>query len=268
MIRTIAIEKEEPLILLADRVVYRQKMYWGNATARQLSLSFLGPRQSPKNPLPPQPLLIFLCGGSFQKVDRCAWMPELGWFAKAGYSVASVEYSVLPYTKWPEQITEVKAAIRFLRAHAGEFNILPDKVALMGESAGGYLAALAGLTGETRQWDTGEHLEQSSAVQAVIPWYPPVHTSGPQPDNIRVDLTGFLDLTELPAAGAPPFFILHGTKDATVPCSESQALYEALQRQGVQSDLLLLEGARHSDAHFIQAPVKKEILTFLNRHLR
>lgn len=266
MIKNFAIQKEEPLVMLADEVVYLQKSHWCGSTAYRLSLSFMGPRRyfpwdgSPE----PLPLIVFLCGGGFQSQSRNVWMPELAWFAKRGYAVAGVDYSTLPATRWPEQITEVRAAIRFLRARAKEFQIQPDNIALMGESAGGYLAALSGLLGDACQWDSGENLDQSAGVKAVVPWYPPVSlTKLGDPSRSR-----FPELTGLVTPKAPPFLILHGTADTMVPPSHGEELYQALRQAGVEADLALIEGAQHTDVHFVQPPIKEEMLSFLDRHLK
>lgn len=253
--------------MLADEVVYQQKPYWCNSSARRLSLSFLGPRRHFPwdKPAPARPLIVFLCGGGFTSQDRNVWIPELTWFAKRGYAVAAVDYSTQPHTRWPEQIIEVKTAIRFLRAHAEEFHILPDKIAIMGESAGGYLASVAALTGEAGKWDVGDHLEVSSAVQAAVPWYPPADLG--KLGSARAGQESFPALTKKVTPAAPPFLILHGTTDSMVPAEQGEMLYSALETAGVPADLILVEGADHSDEHFIQPQIKEEILAFLNKYL-
>lgn len=273
MKKTIKVERREQLVGLADTIVYAQKEYWCGISARQLRLSFLKARQCfPYDDHERRwPLLVFLCGGSFHKMDRNAWMGELAWFAKNGVAVASVEYSVLPYTKWPEQLQEIKQAIRFLRAHADDFMIMPDKIALMGESAGAYFATVAGLCGENREYDVGEHLEQPSTVSAVVDWYPPVRFAGPLPPGkespIKVSLEGFLDPTTLVSPASPPFLMLHGTNDNTVPDSQSDMLYDALEKAGVKADLYKIDGADHADVEFAQTEVKQIILDFLKKQM-
>ena len=263
MRETLCFQPAEPLLGLADNIVYMQKEYWGKCTAYQLSLSFLAGRG--KTHL--RPLIVFLCGGAFQRMDRNAWMPELSYYAKRGYAVASVQYSTLPTTRWPEQIREIKQAIRFLRAYAGQFSIDAGRVAIMGESAGGYFAALAALWGEQRTHDTGEHLEQSSAVKAAVCFYPPVRLTGSVP-GIQVDLTDFVDLCGEVTAHSPPFLLMHGTEDKSVPLGQSEDFYAALQAAGVESILCMVERAGHADVYFAQPEVKERVLAFLDRHLR
>jgi acetyl esterase/lipase len=264
--KTIMVEKIEPLVLFADNIVYTQKSYWCNGSARQLSLSFIGKRQYyTYDQKGDQPLLIFLCGGGFTKMDRNVWMAELAWFAKKGYSVASIAYSTLPYTVWPEQVTELKLAIRFLRAHAKDFHIQSDKVAIMGESAGGYLASFVALTNGQKEYDTGDYLEFSSEVQAVISWYGVSKISEFAKNNPQAK--GFPDLDALVLPESPPFLLLHGVMDNQVHHKQSELLYEALTSAGAQADLYLIEGANHGDIPFVQTEIKEIILSFLNRNL-
>ena len=263
MRETLRYQPVQPLLGLADKVVYAQKESWGKCAAYQLSLSFLAGRNEKHK----RPLIIFLCGGAFQALDRNAWIPELSYYAKRGFALASVEYSTRATTKWPEQIQEIKQAIRFLRAHAEDFSIDTERIAIMGESSGGYFAALAALWGENRTHDAGPHPEQSSALKAAVCFYPPVRITGNIP-GIQVDLTNFVDLCGEVTPQAPPFLLIHGSADTRVPLSQSEDLYGALQSAGVESTLCTVEGAGHADAYFAQPEIKDRVLAFLDRHLR
>lgn len=119
----------------------------------------------------PCPTIVWLCGGAFRVMDRSAWMPELMRYAEAGFVVASVEYRTGNEAVFPAPLIDVKAAIRYLRAHAKEFCVDPEIIISMGESAGGALACLLGVTGEKREFDQGEYQEQSSGVCAVVDYY-------------------------------------------------------------------------------------------------
>ena len=110
--------------------------------------------------------MIWIHGGGFlvgSKVDTV--LLDL---LSQGYAVASIGYRVSSVAKFPAQVEDCKGAIRWLRANAARFALDPDRFAAFGESAGGYLAAMLGTTGDVKAFDVGEHVEHSSRVQAVI----------------------------------------------------------------------------------------------------
>lgn len=271
----------EPLIWQADEIVYLQKPYFCSSTVRQLKMSFMTARKHfhyDKSVI--SPCIVFICGGAFQMRDRNVWMPELVYYAKKGYAIASVEYSVLPFTEFPEQLQELKYAIRFLRAHAEEFRINPDKIGVMGESAGGCLATLVGTTSETKEFDVGGYLDQSSAVQAAVPWYSIARVSDvgrrerkldKLPDDslkIRVRLDNFPDATQYITKNTPPFCIMHGDADELVPYKESDYLYEKLTKAEVDTEYYLIKNANHADVQFAQPELKDHIVNFLDKYLK
>lgn len=272
MKKIISVEKKEKVILLADKICYWQRPDWCEGRYRQLNFSLMKPRcHYEYDEDEGYPLLLWITGGSFIEENINIWMPELVYFAKHGYAVAGVDYSVNGRTHFPMQLEDIKACIRYIRAHAKELHIDPGRIAVMGESAGGYFSALTGLTGNTREYDKGDFLEYSSAVQAAVPWYPPCHMSGMKykaEEEIAKWLDAYQDLETLPdKKTTPPFLILHGTADRLVSYKEGEMLYDALQAAGVPSDLILIEGADHADHYFIQEEVKKMILDFLNQAL-
>jgi acetyl esterase/lipase len=204
-------------------------------------------------------------------VDRDIWLPEMVWFAKKGYAIAGVDYSTTYRTRFPESAEDVKLAIRFLKAHAAEYGIDGNRIVLMGESAGGYITALCGLTGKNREFDTGGFENYTSEVQAVIPWYPLVRLSGMkiEPDRVTLphDITAYADITGYVTRDAPPFLILHGSGDSLVPLSQGELLYDSLQKAGAYADMIVLEGAEHADTAFVQPEVKALILDFIEKKL-
>jgi acetyl esterase/lipase len=269
MKRTIRVEVTEPSVALAAEIVYGHRLAWGNLSYRPLKLNLMRPRGG-KN----LPLIVWLCGGAFTEVDRGVWIPDLAWFAKRGYAVAGVDYSTAYRSRFPESLEDVKLAIRFLRSHAGDYGIDGGRIALMGESAGGYLCALCALTGKDRSFDTGGYEDQGSEVQAAIPWYPPVRMAEMDTSLDRSllpqDIANYPDITariDAAASSAPPFLILHGSADDLVPLSQGELLYDSLQKAGLEADLVVLEGAAHGDTAFVQDGVKQIILSFLEAKL-
>ncbi len=270
MKKLLKVEAKTELICVASEVVYLQKPYWCNANVRQLKMSVMKPRhwydydQKDKT----YPVLMFICGGGFEKLDINAWDAELAYFAKKGYCVVNVEYSALPFTKWPDQIQELKAAVRFLRANAKQLCIDADRIAVMGESAGGYLAAVLAVTGNTREYDVGENLDQSSAVQVAVPWYPVINMAAHQSGKLRVSTQGFIDAAAYVTKDTAPMCLVHGTKDHLVSHAESEYMYEALQKAGVDSELHLIDGADHADSMIVQDEVKERMLNFMDKYIR
>ncbi|MGN0984021.1 MAG: alpha/beta hydrolase, partial [Gemmiger sp.] len=213
------------------------------------------------------PLLVFLCGGGMEEMDWNVWQGEMSWFAKKGWAVACVEYSTNPRIQWPDQLKEVKTAIRFLRAHASELRLKTDTIIIAGESAGGYLSLATALSNEKAEYETEEFADCSSAVQGVIPWYPVVSCLNTAV-KIHVDTSKMPNLLEWVTPSAPPALLLHGTADQLVPHSESEQMYDALIKAGVACDLYLIEQAHHNDAPFVQLPVKQLMLDFMNKHTK
>jgi acetyl esterase/lipase len=273
----------DPTMMFVSGVTFATVPYWAwGLPNRDLKLDFLAPA-SPASPEPvKRPLLLWLCGGAWLTMDRSAHMPWLLGFAEQGYAVASAEYRMSNCAHFPSQLEDVKKAIRFLRAQAGTYGIDPEKIVVAGESAGGYLAVMAGVTGADKRFDAGDHLEQSSEVAAVIDFYGPVDfahfkETGAAPSDVPspVDLLlGYSPwarpqqaaeasaLTYL-SQGTPPVCILHGTEDDVVPISQSEILHEKLLAAGVRADFYALEGAGHATPHFFQKAVREKILGFL-----
>lgn len=231
----------------------------------------------------PLPLIIWVHGGGWRAGSKAQCFPLDQGFAKRGYAIASINYRLTTSVRFPAQIEDCKAAVRWLRAHAAEYNIDPDRFAAWGSSAGGHLVALLGTTGHTRKFDTGENLETSSRVQAVVDFFGPSDFTAKEMwepfYDTRSDLLGGT-LAEKPEQAAsaspvayvtkdaPPFSIWHGTKDTRVPISQSEALEAALKKAGVTAELKRVEGATHGQRDFSNEQIMDEIAAFLAKHLK
>ncbi len=120
----------------------------------------------------PTPLVIWIHGGGWEAGNKDN-PPGLG-LLKKGYALASINYRLSQEAKFPAQIEDCKAAIRFLRANAKKYNLDPDHFGVWGASAGGHLVALLGTTGGVKELEgDGPNKEESSAVQAVVDWFGP-----------------------------------------------------------------------------------------------
>jgi acetyl esterase/lipase len=226
-----------------------------------------------------RPLVVYIPGGGFMRAPKEATLDLRTFVAEAGFVVASVQYSTMgDQATYKDGIADVKSAIRYLRANATTYRIDPRKVAVWGESAGGYLAAMTGVTNGIRDFDLGDHLDQASDVQAVIVKFGATDVSKIgadfdaetqqklySGDNLRKYIgakpgTGELDLavastvanpTTYVKASTPPFLLMHGSQDRLVSPSQTLMLHDALRTAGVDSTRYVLEGANHGDLSFM-----------------
>ncbi len=261
-------------VLLASGAVFAQgvtvekDVVYGHAGGVDLKMDIAKPPTSDTS----LPALVCIHGGAWQTGSKDGYAPFIERFATNGYVTAAVEYRFAPEHPWPAQIEDVKCAVRYLRANAKELNINPDKIAALGDSAGGHLALLLGLM------DTGDGLEGdggnpgvSSKVQAVINLFGPTDmriwrvlpeaeeefkkNTGKGTDEILQDLVGTIDRTAPVMAqispivyvneGDPPILTFHGTKDPIVPFEQAPLLHAALKKAGIQERLVEMEGAGH-----------------------
>ena len=257
MKKTIKIDVKEPVIHLSTEIVYGHRVAWAGVDYRQLKVSLIRPRTYfDYDDTGKRPLLVFLAGGGFTEMDRNAWIPDLVWYARRGYVVASIDYSVTARTEFPMQIEDIKAAIRYLRAHKEEFRIDDSKIVIMGESAGGYLAGLAALSNGNGEYDTGDWQGYSSDVSAAVCIYPAIGMRASE-HAPRLDTLAQPD--------SPPIMILQGLDDSLVdPKVHGEVLYDALEAKGARVEYYLVEGANHADHHFYQDEMKEIVLEFMN----
>jgi acetyl esterase/lipase len=239
-------------------------------------------------PKPAGPLVVWIHGGGWRGGNKSnpPGLPLLG----KGYVIASVEYRFSQVAIFPAQIEDCKAAIRWLRAHATEYGYDPQRIGAWGASAGGHLVALLGVTGQIRDFDVGENLDQSSAVQCVIDWFGPADfpaydpdlptpmVKRENPDSVLAQLFGgpISQHLELAKRGSPvtwvtkdaaPMLIMQGTKDPLVPLDQSQRLYDKLKAAGAEVQLDVIEGAGHGGPQFT-LPDKLTLMGgFLAKHL-
>ncbi|MEJ5258855.1 MAG: alpha/beta hydrolase [Anaerohalosphaeraceae bacterium] len=233
------------------------------------------------------PLIVYIHGGAFLAGSKEQGVPLE--YVRDGYAVASINYRLSQHAKFPAQIEDCKAAVRWLRRHAEQYRIDPNHVAAWGPSAGGYLAAMLGVTGDTKEFDKGEHLEFSSAVQAVVDYFGPtdflqmddhrlpggmVHNSPDSPASLLIggpiqenkDKVQKANPITYVSPKAPPFLIVHGDQDPVVPYHQSILLDEALRKAGVPVIFYTVKGGGHG--MFRDPNVPKLTREFLEKHLK
>lgn len=274
------IKVKAPQYTVVSGITFAQVDAWFDHTRRDLKMDIIYPEDKTKK----YPCVVWICGGAWQRIDRSAHMAYLTELARCGFVVASVEYRTANEGPFPIQLTDVKAGIRYLKALSGRYNIDPGRFGVMGESAGGYLAAMAALA-EDKVFDVGAFTEYSSKVQAACPWYPPTDVTGfpyPSPVEAAASMESLLlgknvmlneeeALKICPVSfvtkDAPPFLIIHGDNDHTVPFSQGEILHDKLEKVGADVKLLVLEGADHADMPFFQRELWKRIAAFFKDKL-
>jgi acetyl esterase/lipase len=261
-------------------------LHYAGTTAASQSLDLL----LPANARLPLPLVVRFHGGGFSGGQK--EMEESGTAANAilgkGYALASVNYRLSGEALFPAGGKDAKAAVRWLRAHAADYGLDTDRFASWGESAGGYIAVLLGVTGDQPSVFDDDALGNpgvSSAVAAVVDWYGPVdpsmmdsqqmahppascptsflqHTPASSPEgqwlggalNTPAVSTKLMQSNlagYIPTAKILPLFIeAHGDNDCLVPWGQSQELKDELAKVGNVANLTILAGASHADARF------------------
>jgi acetyl esterase/lipase len=214
----------------------------------------------------PYRLIVWIHGGAFRMGSKADRVPLA--MLHQGYAIAAINYRLSQHAVFPAQIEDCKAAVRWLRAHAGTYDLDNTKFIAWGESAGGYLAAMLGTCGHVRAWDIGAYLDQSSRIQAVIDFYGPTdflqmdrqrlphgmtHDDADSPESALIggQIQHHVDATQTANpithinSSAAPFLIIHGDADPLVPYGQSVLLTEALQRHHIPVTLYTIVGGEH-----------------------
>lgn len=280
MRRKIEIRVEEPQYTVITGLTFAQVDTWFDHTRKDLKMDIIYPEDSAKE----YPCIVWICGGAWRIMDRSAHLAYLTELARSGFVVASVEYRTTNEVCFPMPLQDVKAGIRYLKAHAGRYHIDKSRMGVMGESAGGYLAAMAALC-DAPSYDVGAYLDHASTVQAACTWYPPADVAGieyPTEEMAAVSMESMLlgknVMTNKEEAekicpvyyvtkDAPPFLILHGNNDHTVPFSQGEALYNRLEEAGCDVTLLEIKDADHADLRFFQREIWQCIICFFKDKL-
>ncbi len=259
---------------------------------RQLKMTVFVPRTRAK-----KAAVVYYPGGGFTSSDHEKFLEMRYALARAGFVVAACEYRTVP-DKFPALVNDAKAAVRFLRAHADEYGIDPDRIGILGDSAGGYLVQMMGATNGEKTWDVGDFLDQSSDVQAVVSIYgisdlasigeglgqDAVHHSPAVTEALLLNGPAFKEF-----AGAsitadaekaknaspighvdgsePPFLLMHGSADKVVSPLQSRRMYEALKAAKTDVEYVLVREAGHGDLPWYQPSIISRVVNFFTEKL-
>ena len=252
-----------------------------SANGQELTLILPWAPGDDRSRVTPAPLILFVQGSAWTTPNWNYEIPMLSRYAEEGYAVATVKHrSALDGYVFPAFLTDVKCAIRFLRANAAKYGIDPARVLAFGTSSGGNTVCLLGLTGDDPALRTEEYADQSDAVCAVVSCFAPTdltalfegfRRAGQNPDQ---GLAGYLgpDKAAWPEAlrrwsptervekgkRYPPFLLLHGTGDPLVPCDQLDRLYLKLKEAGAEVSACYVDGAEH-EGNFWSPEVREVI---------
>ncbi|MGB7345447.1 MAG: alpha/beta hydrolase fold domain-containing protein [Pirellulaceae bacterium] len=270
-----------------DDVTLLRDVVFGKGGDRDLTMHLVLPKKESDAPMP---AYVWVHGGGWQGGSKDGGIGKVVPMVREGFLGATIEYRLTGEAPFPAQIEDCKCAIRYLRAHAKKYNLDVERIAVGGSSAGGHLVALLGTSGGVKELEgIGGWPKQSSAVQAVVDLYGPtdfkafVSTKGYEDHNRdgspeskllgggevlsneagikRVDPITYVDKAD------PPFLIIHGSNDRTVPLNQSEALHRALESADVQSFLHVIDGAGHGGPEFAKPDVNNMQREFLLRYM-
>lgn len=261
-----------PLKSIEDVVYAAPKLPNGKSTSLKMDLLI------PK-PVRKRTVVVYVPGGGFVVAGKEGALNLRTYVAEAGFAVASVQYrTTRDGANYRDGVEDVKAAIRYLRANADKYGIDAKTVVVWGESAGGYLAAMVGVTNHDGTFEAGDNLNQSSEVQGVIDDFGASDISkiaadfdaaaqnaiysneglvqyiGKAPGSNTLDAgvaTTAANPLKYIQANAPPFILFHGNQDKMVSPSQSLILHDALVAAGVRSTRYVVDGAAHGNLSFM-----------------
>jgi acetyl esterase/lipase len=264
-----------------DKIKTEKNIVYGKGDDVDLELDLAMPAQG-KGPFP---AIVCIHGGGWRAGDRKQLGKLTQDLAKENFVAVTISYRFAPKYKFPAQIEDCKAAVRFLRANAAKYNIDPDQIGAVGFSAGAHLSCLLGTADEKAGLEgKGGNPKQSSRVQAVVSYFGPTDFTTKNWDaNVE---TNFL----IPFMGGkyeekkdvyrkcspitycskddPPFLFFHGTKDPLVGLEQSERMAKALKDVGVSAEVVVMEGDGHGWSGEKAAKTQAQTIEFFRAKLK
>lgn len=228
----------------------------------------------------PFPAVLVVHGGAWRTGNKLQLALAARRFADAGMAAFAINYRLAPEHKWPAQIHDCKAAVRWIRRHAGEFQVDAARIGAYGYSAGGHLVAMLGASDTSAKLEgAAEPASPSTRVQVVAAGGVPCDFRG-LPPNLRM-LGYWLGGTRAEAPEAyraaspleyvspddPPMFFFHGSANQLVQLDTPKAMVEALRKAKVEAELMVIDGATHIGAALDRTAAERAT-QFLAKHLQ
>jgi acetyl esterase/lipase len=247
----------------------------------------------PESGTRPMPVVVWIYGGAWRAGSKDDGQTRGAlWLLQHGYAVAAFNYRLSQEAKFPAQIQDAKAAVRWLRRHGPEFGLDGERMAAWGASAGAHLAALLGVSAGVEELEGQlEEGEAPARVRAVVDFFGPTdflqmdahalpggmkHDPAESPESQLIggpiqenrEKVARANPVTYVSSGDAPFLILHGERDPLVPVHQSELLFEALRKAGVPVVFHKIAGAGHGGPEFQSAIVRAMVLAFLDEHLK
>lgn len=188
-----------------------------------------------------------------------------------GFTLFMVRHGSAPRFTIPEIVADMRLATQFIKEHAADYGIAPDKIGVFGNSAGGHLALMLGTT--TGQGDEGD--TRSDRADAVVAYYPPVDfrgRAGLESSTAVLRFDSALEEAMSPVANVTPddapTLLIHGDKDPTVPLAASEAMHAAFKAAGVATELIVVKGAGHGFQGRRSQDAAKALADWFEKYLR
>ncbi|MEO8441093.1 MAG: alpha/beta hydrolase [Betaproteobacteria bacterium] len=233
----------------------------------------------------PFPVVVFLHGGGWLAGNRQEMNHFIEGVAGLGYVGITVEYRLVPAARFPAQVEDCKAAVRWVRANAAKYRMNPERVGAVGFSAGGHLASMIGVTDGKDGFDgSGGNPGLSSRVQAVVNFFGPTDfTTRDWPRDLETEVIepflggSFAARADTYRRASPinyvtkdaaPFLFFHGSDDKLVPVDQSIRLGEKLKSAGVAAEVHVLAGEGHGFTDANNQKAMRQMLDFLDARLK
>lgn len=270
-------------------VKVERDLVFASYSGKNLRLHLYRPNNNSSN----VPIVVLIYGGAWMMRSQEMETPKAVWLATHGYAAAVIDYRLSSEALFPAQLHDCKAAVRWLRANAAKYGLDSACIGAWGESSGGHLASLLGVTGGVAalEGDAG-NTNESSQVQAIVDFFGPTdllqmgahalpgspidHDSPKAPEALLIggpvqknpDKAERANPIKYVTHDAPPFLIVHGEQDLLVSCNQSELLFDALKKARANVTFYKIAGAGHGDPAFNSDMMRAAVLAFLDKYLK
>ncbi|MBI1249304.1 alpha/beta hydrolase fold domain-containing protein [bacterium] len=259
---------------------------YGDGSIKQQRLDIAIPEKPTTDK--PLPVIVLIHGGGWMGGSPGPFLSRAMPLVREGdYAAVSIGYRLTGVASWPAQINDCQAGLRWVKANAEKYNWDPNRIVLWGSSAGGHLVAFMGVSADDQSVDgkLGPNTDQSLDVAGVVDFFGPTnlltmgdpegfarHNDPKSPESAlvggpileRKDVAKAASPINYVSKGDPPFLILHGTKDPTVPFDQSVTFHDALTKAGVDSTFIHVVGGGHG---FGGSEINQQVKNFIDKLL-